>query len=570
MPGVEALKLGASALISYRAAIETTGHNIANIATPGYSRQRVLLQPRLANRQVYGDIGGGVEVARIERVVSEFLDAQLRLAGSDTERWRVLERAYRTLEAFWNELGESDLGDSIGRFFAALNDVADNPENLPARTQAIEQARSAAGSIQQMRTLISDYRDRLDGEVPLLAQRVNELVAEIARLNSAIGETEARSHGRTVANDLRDTRSNRLRELSEIIGVTAHEDNNGMTSVVAGSRPLVLAGEYYAVTASRQAVGGVPVYILAFAEDGSPVQVDSGTLRGVYDARDEVLVNYAAWLDDFAASLIYRVNRLHATGVGLAPWRAMHGDNRVADATATLLALDGDYEPRNGLFAIQQGDLVLHVLEEASGADNVVRIQVSPTMPLAGSAGALLETLDAVDGISARMDSRNRLVIEADTGYGFYFSEDAAGVLPALGLGGLFAGYDAGTIAVHADLEGHPEYLAAAKTLAAGDNSNALALAALATTGRFLDTELGFEAAYTAMVGRLGSDALAAQDALTNQENILRLLENERQDVSGVSLDEEIANLMQYQRGYQAMAKFISVVDELLATLIEM
>lgn len=570
MPSTEALKLGSSALMSYRAAIETTGHNIANIATPGYSRQRVLFQARFPNQQGFGYVGRGVEVAAIERMVSEFLDAQLRLAASDGERWNVLDRTYRSLEGFLNELGEADLGDAFGRFFATLNDIAADVENLPARTQAFEEAKILAAVFHNIVARIEDLRGRLDLEVAQLAQRVNDLTAEIAVLNNRIIEAEAGGKGHMIANDLRDQRGRKLRELAEIIDIKVQEDPRGGTIVLAGSRPLVFLGVQYEVTVKRDNVSGLGAYQVVFSEDGAQVQLDSGSLRGVYDARDEILVNYRNWFDDFAASIIYRVNRVYSTGVGLDPYETLRGANRVLDPTRTLADLQFDYEAHNGLFEIGEGDLVVHLVEEATGTETVHRVKVSPATYLSGTPGALVETLDGLAGLGASVDQQNRVVLAADDGYGFFFSQDDAGILAALGIGSLIAGYDAQTIGLNPDMEGHPEYFAGAKTLVSGDNSNARTLAGLETEGMFLDSELGFEAAYQVMVGSLGSDALSAMDALQNQEDILRSLENERQEISGVGLDEELANLIQFQRAYQGVAKFISVVDRLLETLIEM
>lgn len=570
MPSTEALKLGSSALMSYRAAIETTGHNIANIATPGYSRQRVRLQARFPNQQSFGYVGRGVEVGAVERIVSEFIDSQLRLAASDGERWNVLDRTYRALEGFLNELSETDLGDAFGRFFAILNDIAANVENPALRTQAFEEVKTFSDFFHSIAACIEDLRDGLDREVVQLAQRINDLTAEIAALNEHIMQAEAGGQGYMAANDLRDQRGSKLRELAEILDIKVQEDQRGGVIVLAGSRPLVYFGVQYEVAVRREDVNGRGVYRIVFSEDGTEVQVDSGTLRGVYDARDEILVNYDNWLDDFAASIIYRVNRIHSTGVGLEPYGTLRGTNRVVDPAAALSDLEFDYEAGNGLFEIGEGDLLVHIVEEAGGTETLHRIKVSPSMLLSGSPTALVETLDGLAGLDAKIDQQNRVVLEAEDGYGFYFSQDDAGVLAALGLAGLFSGYDAQTISLNPDMEGHPEYFAGAGALVSGDNANVRLLAALETEGVFLDTDLGFEAAYQAMVGSLGSDAFSAMDALQNQEAILLSLENERQEVSGVSLDEELANLIQFQRAYQGVAKFISVIDLLLETLIEM
>jgi len=408
----------------------------------------------------------------------------------------------------------------------------------------------------------------LDAQMPQHAQRINNIARQIAELNGRIVEAESSGAGRMLANDLRDQRGELLRELSRIIAVSVQEDPRGGVVVSAGGRPIVFLGHYYTVTAERSPANGG--YKLVFSEDGAEVSVAGGTVAGIYEARDEVLHRYAKWFDDFAASLVWQVNRIHSTGAGLEPRRVMQGTNRMADPSAAINSLDFGADPRGGVFTAANGRITVDVVEDATGIIHRYALNYDADDPLSGTPDAFVERLDALAGISASIDNLGRVVVRSDAGFGFFFSEDTGGVLALLGLGGLFAGYDADTIDVSPDLEGHPEFMAAGRTLLPGDNEVMLQLAALDNNGLFLNTSLSLNAAYQALVGTLGSDALSVQDAYRNQSDIVLSLENERQEVSGVSLDEELAELIQYQRAYQGMAKFISIVDELLDTLIRM
>ncbi|MBN1808743.1 MAG: flagellar hook-associated protein FlgK [Planctomycetes bacterium] len=567
MPAIEALKIGSSALSAYRAAIETTGHNIANVATPGYSRQRVLFQARTPNHRVYGDIGRGSMVGAVESMASAFLDAQVRAASSENQRWEVLQRTFNALEGFLNELGDADLGDSLYSLFAVMNDVASDVESLPIRQQLLEQVGSLTDVFRSITSQLDAMWKRVDLEIQSQASRINTITAEIARLNSSIVQTEAGGSGIS-ANDLRDDRGRLMQELSEIVAVSIQEDSRGGVIVSAMGRPLVYFGTAHQVAARRDSSTGG--FKLVFAEDDADLAITGGELAGAVEARDEIIPEYRQWFDDFAASLIWQVNRMHSVGAGLVPRESMQGSNRVLDPSADLGSLTFDFQPRNGVFSIQDGRLAIDVIEQASGLVQRHVIDYDLSEPLAGSVSGLVERIDALVGVTAGVDNHGRVVLQAESGYGFYFSEDSGGILATLGLSGLFSGYDASTIALSPDLESHPEFIACAETLVPGDNSRILQLASLVTGAPFLDTSLSLEDAYQSLVGSLGSDSLAAQDAHQNQSDIVLSLQNERQEIAGVSLDEELANLIQYQRAYQGVAKFISIVDQLLNTLIEM
>jgi len=568
MSSIEALKLGSSALIAYQAALNTTGHNIANVSTPGYSRQRVLFQAKEPAHRGFGDVGRGVDVFSIERIADDLLDAQLRLATGEKERWDVLRSAFTALEGFLNGLSDYDLGDSVSRVFSAMNDVASDVENLPVRNQLIEQVRGLKDVFSNITQRLDEAWQRLDLEIPQQAQRINEITREIADLNSRIVEAESGTAGRTVAGDLRDRRGQLLSDLAKIINVHAQEDARGSISVTAGGRPLVYATQHYEVKAVRsETTGG---FKLVYADDGSEVSVTGGSVAGVYEARDEVLARYRKWFDDYAASIIWQINKVHSTGVGLEPRSIMQASNRVLSPTAQLKDLKFDFTPHDGVFTAANGKLTVNVVETATGLIHRYTVNYDLTDPLSGSPSGLVEKLDALDGISAKVDNQGRVVVQSDTGYGLFFSEDTGGILAQLGVGGLLSGFDARTIDLASDMDGHPEFVASGRTLLPGDNEVSLELAALNTSGKFLNTTLSLQDAYSSLIGTLGSDSLSAQDAQQNQSDIVLSLENERQEISGVSLDEELANLIQYQRAYQAVAKFISITDELLDTLIKM
>ena len=152
----------------------------------------------------------------------------------------------------------------------------------------------------------------------------------------------------------------------------------------------------------------------------------------------------------------------------------------------------------------------------------------------------------------------------------FSFGRDTSGVLAALGLNTFFTGYNAETIAVQTEYNDHPEYLAGGAEFVAGDQTNAMKLLSMRTESVMSNGTSSVEDYYQGVIGRLGIEASRVDSLYTTQKDILVQVENQREDLSGVNLDEEMTKMLQYQTSYQAAAKYITTVNVLLDTLIQM
>ncbi|MBI3329623.1 MAG: flagellar hook-associated protein FlgK, partial [Nitrospinae bacterium] len=262
---------------------------------------------------------------------------------------------------------------------------------------------------------------------------------------------------------------------------------------------------------------------------------------------------------------------VHSHGIGLTPFASLTSTYAVSNTSAALSS-DAVDLPFGG--DIVDGSFQVFVYDRAGTVigSGTVAIEAGTT-----SLTGVQAALSAIPGITASLDAtRGTLTISGVGDNTFAFRADTSHVLMALGLNTLFTGKGAADIAVNPVVEHRPDLLAAAQlessgAFAVGDNRNALAVTALQTArlpvGETISTLDDF---YTTLLGHVGIDAQQAEQELAQQQAMLDQLTNRRDAISGVSLDEEMTNLIKFQQAYDAAAKLISVADEMLRTVIEL
>ena len=566
--GYSALDIAKTALFAQQIGLQVTSHNIANVNTPGYSRQQVTLGPYPPIPYPFGNVGRGVRVEGIRRFYDRFLTLQLDRQRSSKAYWETRHGVLGHLDAVFNELDDQGLERVLDQFWQAWQDLANDPHGYGERAALLNTARSLAENLNYKARQLMEIAEDLEGQMVQVAEEVNRLAAQIARLNVQIVEAESSGQG---ANDLRDERDRLLGELSERVNCTIFEDDQGRVSVFIGGSPLVEgANAYWRMEVQEVAADG-RMKVELVSSSGSRVDVtdriNGGKLGGLLSLRNGELVEVQTRLDAFARALIFAVNRVHSQGEGLERYSEVTGAYRVEDSTVPLEEAGLPFEVQAGSFWIRvfdgDGNLVAEREIEVDPSTQSLE-DVASTINAAFSGGEVVATVQ--DG---------RLTLQAASGYELSFASeggtrpDTAGFLAALGINAFFTGQRALDIAVNADLEASPNLIATASYASTpGDNAIALGIADLegeallegATPGDY----------YAGIVGLV---AVATQDADRRtefEEAMLQSLENRRSEVSGVNLDEEMVNLMKFQRAYEAAAKVITAVDEMLETLISM
>jgi flagellar hook-associated protein 1 FlgK len=453
------LSIGAGALLSQQRAMSVTGNNIANVNTPGYSRQRVNMETNRPTDTAFGPVGMGVQTTTVERVYDRFLGVQMNNESANLGRWEAQKGALDQVEVVFDESGGYGLNQALSDFWNSWQDLSMNPSGTTERSVVAAKSQALADTIRQKYADLGQSQADIDAAVKSGVEDINRLTAEISDLNQKIASTEA--SGTVNANDYRDSRDLALKQLSEIIGINSFEDADGRVVVSVGSgRVLVESGNNYALTAVTNADGHADI---AWANNtGAPVnisnEITSGKMAGWLQTRDTKIAGYKSSLDGLAQTLTTAVNTLHAAGYGL---NGSHGDALFSGSGAADMAVNPDI-----------------------------------------------------------LDDPNRIA-----------AASAAGTVP-------------------------------------GDASNATAIADLRTD---LTMSGGtFDDAANALVSQVGHDVQEAKTYQSHQADMLAYLDNYRESVSGVNLDEEMVNLVKYQAAYNAAAKMITMGDDMLTSLMNM
>ncbi|UCF93821.1 MAG: flagellar hook-associated protein FlgK [Desulfobacterales bacterium] len=456
------LSLGSQALLTQKKAIHVTGHNVANVNTPGYSRQRVQLETNPPLLMNIGPMGSGVRATEVERVYERFLGAQISNENQSLGRWEAQKSALERVEVAFNEVGGYGLSQALGEYWEAWQDLSNNPSGQTERVVLVAKGEYVASTFNQRDADLKEAQLEIDAGIQETVAEINRLAAKIADLNQKIAETETAGHP---ANDHRDQRDLAVKEMAFLIDIDTFEDGNGRVTVaVNGGQTLVESNRYANLSTQINAAGLRD--ILWVDGDGGTVNISSqiagGKLKGWLEVRDVVIEDYAARLNGLAQTFITEVNGLHASGFGL----------------------------------------------------------------------------DALN----------------PTGNDF------------------FTGTDAADIEVNPGIVSDNNLIAASSTLAGvpGDNSNAIAIANLQHSLTMNGNTATFGSYYHSLVSEVGHKVQEAGSYYDHQAEMMVYLDNRRESVSGVSLDEEMANLVKFQSAYDAAAKLITTADELMQTLLNM
>lgn len=445
------LEIGKSSLMATRRSMDVTGHNIANSATPGYSRQEAVLEPIVLRQSKLP--GMGVRVSEITRIRDRFVDSVYRNETGKLGWYSVQKDVIEHLQVVMAEPSDHSLKNALDSFWSAWNDLAIEPTSAAARAQVMETGRAVADTFRYLGTQMDALSSNVENSIKALIERVNLLTSKIASLNVEISRATARQE--PVA-DLLDRRDLLIDELSELVGVTSvYQGDDGSVRVSVGGFSLVDGDRSYRLD-------------VAFSDSGTEfrwfsgndfVVIDSigGKLGGYKAARDEIIASFRKELEQLALEFSESVNAIHRQGE----------------------PLKGESQD----FFVSPGDIL-------------TTIEVNP-------------------------------YIVADPGH---ICASSAGMGPL-------------------------------------DGSNAWAIAA-AIQGDGLSVDGTFVGRWAGMIGRLGVVGEKVQSGMDVQELLVKEINNRRSAISGVSVDEEIANLIRQQHAFNAASKLISVCDEMLDTLI--
>lgn len=570
------LLIGRTALTAAQVALQVTGNNIANASTPGYSRQRIDLDP-IIGRRISNNafVGNGVGVSSVRRVIDPALAQRLRASVSQEAAAGVEVRVAESVENITRELTGADLSSQLSAFFNNFSELANNPASGATRSTVIEQGASLASFVRDMRADLLQERGLIENELRISTLRADEILGEVARLNVAITNSEV---GSGEDGNLRDQRDLLLDELSSLIDITVIEQDSGSVDVLSGSTPLVQGSTNRGLEFEIRTIGGDTELRIRTKLEPETIVGNGGTLNTLIDQYNTGVTATIDDLNEIVSELIYRVNRLHSVG---------RPDAHATDVTGTLdvplvdqtLAFN---DPTNATFAglpfeIENGQLTIRITgPDGTTQDTVIDIDLD-NIDNTGAPGAgddttlqsLVGDINAnVANLSVTINPDGTLRFLADPGYDFSFTEDTSGVAAVLGINTFFEGEDASDIKVVTALQDDPSRLILGA--AEGSNETALAIAALRDQPleRFDGTTFG--TSWLETVERNAVKSSSARARFQALSSVRQSLQSQEQALTGVSLDEESINLITYQQQYNGAARFIATVDELTNLLLSL
>jgi flagellar hook-associated protein 1 FlgK len=559
-----ALSIAQTGLQAAQVQLDTAGHNIANVNKEGFSRQRVELVSFSPINKTFGQIGRGVRIAQIARVRDTLLDIQFRNQVAGRDNAQLQTEYFNRIEDIFLEPGENGLSGRINLFFESLQEFATNVESLPVRQSVMVEAGALATLFNETFNQLDELRSNTNEEVAGLVPEINSLAERIAQLNSKIRVSEGSSGN--PANDLRDDRDLLVDQLAGIANVFVREDNSGQVEVLIGEQQLVFAGQFREVEAVQNAAidpTRPDLVEIRFVDNGEVLRVSDGELFGALQMRDVELPEIIADLNELASTIIQQINLIHTQANGLTNLSGtVTASNAVTDPTIDLATA--------GLpFAFTPGTFQIDVFDN-TGAP-VGGSPFTVTIAAGDSLNDVATQINGVANLAATVNADGALEITSAPGFTFAFSNDQTGLLAALGTNALFTGSDAQTMGINQVIADDPALLGGAFSTDpadTGDNTAALALAAV-QNGRFLNGGTAtINDFYESLVVDIGIDTRAADATFTVQQTFVESSERRRQEISGVSLDEEVASLILFQRAFEASARVITVTDRMLESLL--
>ncbi|TCK62107.1 flagellar hook-associated protein FlgK [Seleniivibrio woodruffii] len=569
------LGTGVSGLFAAQAQIDVAGNNITNVNTEGYSRQRVSLVTSSSQVTQYGVFGRGVTIENIVQIYDSVLANTIRNETSDLAYYTTTQDALTNIEIYFNELEDgSGLGEAMSEYFAAWSDLANtatdqSDEALIKKQTVVEKADLLAEKIRASYTAMEQVKQQSNKNVKDYVGEINTISQNISYLNSQIAMVEATGQ---MANDLRDKREILLNDLSELTNVSVVERTSGQIAVYVGGNALVDEGAYYQLR-TAQTSGSDNDFSIFW---GTPSSVDklgvdvtesfsSGKIGGELTIRDSVVQSYMDSLNDLAATLIVKTNELHSVGQGSDKLTQITSSSGVKNASYPLS------DPAGALpSAVTAGVMRITIYDSDGKVVDNLDIEIDPKVDTMNS---IISKISYADGnpnggiIQASLSQNNTIKIYSESGYSFSFAEDTSGFLTASGTYGFFSGENASNIGVSSLIKENISYLATSKSGAVGDNQNAKAIADLKGSKVF-SQNVTLDEYYALFVGKIATDKSTADTYATTKLHLVTEYSKKLESIKGVSLDEEMAEIIRFQRAYEASARFINVVDEMIDKIV--
>ncbi|WP_288302783.1 flagellar hook-associated protein FlgK [uncultured Treponema sp.] len=611
------IEIGKRSLMAHSTQIQTAGHNISNADTEGYSRQRVIVKsfepiyrPDLERAMVPGQIGQGCDVESINRIKDELLESRIVEQKNVESYWETRDKYYSMIESVYNEPNDVSVRTNIDKFWQGWQELSTYPESDAARLAVVVRGQTLTNSIQQQYKSLRGIGDQINGDIEAVVKQVNDLSRQIASVNGEIVRSKGLGDS---PNDLMDRRDLLVEKLSSLINVTVTQKDPDEFMVHTDGQ-IIVQGSLARQIETVGQLDNNGYGKLMWSDTKLDAEFHGGTLGALVELRDKDIRTEIQSLNTMALNFADLVNDVHRNAIGK------------NNTTGLDFFVQHDFvENVNGNYD-RNGDGVedTSYIFRMTGT-NALKMQeqigLSGTMTINGASGNIdvayfsTDTVEDVINrindsngeVKAYLDRNSCLVLKATSSNGMenpdfvirhvedsgMFLTGYSGILQGSGADNAYDFNRANAVDVLAGaqfavspvlnpsayievnglIQNDVSSVAAAFKNSQGfaepsDGRAAVEMAAIRNTKIMIGSQRTFDDYFADTITNVGLKGEQAQNQLATQNKIMGDLRDLRDSISGVNIDEELADIIKFQHGYNVAAKFISVQDELLDTLI--
>ncbi len=613
------IEMGKRSLFAHSQATQTAGHNLSNSSTEGYSRQRVelkatdpLYRPDLSRAETPGQIGQGVSVQSIRRMRDELLDQRIVAQTNGEGYWKTRDDYVLMMEQIYNEPADTSVRSRMDQFWDSWEELSLYPESRSARQAVLSRGETLTDAIHQQYRGLQGIRDLIDGDIEAVTKQVNDHAREIAALNEEIVKVKAMGDN---PNDLMDRRDLLTEKLSTLINITVDQRDPDEYVIHTAGLELV-QGKKFRTFGLERGIENDGYAEVVWSDSGNRADFEGGKLGALVELRDVDVRDEIRNLDTMTMNFVDLVNDIHKDGMGANGKSGVDffveqafinnvagnfdrngdgeydssyvfritGGNKLSareqiglDGRLTLSSADGTVDVPYG-----STDMVADVVSRInnSGAEVVASLDRDGRLVLKGTTSESKENPDFV--IRYVADSGRFLagyagVLSAPGAEGAY-SWDRADAVNSLSGDGLSwavspIAHPAGWMEINGEIKSDVQTIAAGfpgddGVVNPGDNRAAVAIAAIRNTAVMVGNTRTFDDFFADVITNVGLKGEQASRSHETQIAIMNELRGMRDSISGVNVDEELSDIIKFQHGYNAAAKFISTVNDMLDTII--
>jgi flagellar hook-associated protein 1 FlgK len=617
------LEIGRRGLHAHQQSLAVTGHNLDNINTEGYSRQRLelsafepIFMPGLNRAETPGQIGQGVIGLRLERIRDELLDRRIVAQASSEGYWNVRDRYIREMEQFHLETGSNSVRGKMDKFWDAWQELSLHAADSEFRTAVLQRGKTLIDGIHNHFHNLKRLQTQVDSDIQITVSNVNELTRQIAALNGDIQRIKAMGDS---PNDLMDRRDLLVDRLSSLIEVTVSQKDPD-EFMVHTSGHILVQGQHTRQFDMRKDMDTEGYARIYWRDLQQEIVFTRGSLGALLELRDATIEHEIQGLNNMTMNFTDLVNEIHRDAYGANGTTGLNffseypfvtnvngnydrsgdgvfdssyiyrinGQNRLEpqaqpgfEGTITLAGVNGNIDiPYFSTDTVS--DIITRI--NNSGAEVVARLNRDGRLSLKAT------TSELVNGHRVNPDFVIRHV--EDSGH---FLTGYAGLLLESGPEGAFTwaqadavnslrggaedyalapiAHPSGWIEVNPALFRDPTSVAAGfghngRAANPGNGDAAAAIASIRNSPVMVGRHATFDDYFADTVGRIALLGEQSGMAKETENRIMKFLKETRQSISGVNIDEELANMIRFQHGYNAAARFITTVNSMYDTII--